>query len=115
MPCSPRRTKVTLSVGRIGQCWDNALAESFFSPLKVELIDTRAWPTRAGGRRAVVEYIAWYSGGCCLHQQAMVAEDRVPAAQQRCMVDAADGSSNAPRRSPWSAQRHPLRSCRMNC
>jgi transposase InsO family protein len=54
--------EVTLSVGRTGQCWDNALAESFFSSLKGELIDDRAWPTRAGARRAVVEYIAWYNG-----------------------------------------------------
>ena len=53
---------VVLSVGRTGQCWDNALAESFFSSLKGELIDTRAWPTRAGAKRAVVEYIAWYNG-----------------------------------------------------
>ena len=54
--------QVTLSVGRTGQCWDNALAESFFSSLKGELIDTRAWPTRAGARRAIVEYIAGYNG-----------------------------------------------------
>ena len=54
--------RVTLSVGRTGQCWDNALAESFFSSLKGELIDTRAWPARSGARRAVVEYIAWYNG-----------------------------------------------------
>ena len=54
--------EVTLSVGRTGQCWDNALAESFFSSLKGELTDTRAWPTRAGARRAVVDYIAWYNG-----------------------------------------------------
>jgi transposase InsO family protein len=54
--------EVTLSVGRTGQCWDNALAESFFSSLKGELIDDRARPTRAGARRAVVEYIAWYNG-----------------------------------------------------
>jgi putative transposase len=54
--------QVTLSVGRTGQCWDNALAESFFSSLKGELTDTSAWPTRAGARRAVVEYIAWYNG-----------------------------------------------------
>ncbi len=54
--------QVELSVGRTGQCWDNALAESFFSSLKGELIDTRAWPTRAGARRSVVEYIAWYNG-----------------------------------------------------
>ena len=47
--------QVTLSVGRTGQCWDNALAESFFSSLKGELIDTKACPTRAGARRAVVE------------------------------------------------------------
>jgi putative transposase len=54
--------QVTLSVGRKGQCWDNAVAESFFASLKGELIDTRAWPTRAGACRAVVEYIGWYNG-----------------------------------------------------
>ena len=45
--------QVTLSVGRKGQCWDNAVAESFFASLKGELIDTRAWPTRTGACRAV--------------------------------------------------------------
>jgi transposase InsO family protein len=54
--------QVTLSVGRKGQCWDNAVAESFFASLKGELTDTQAWPTRAGAVRAVVEYIAWYNG-----------------------------------------------------
>ena len=54
--------QVSLSVGRKGQCWDNAVAESFFASLKGELTDTRAWPTRAGACRAVVEYIAWYNG-----------------------------------------------------
>ena len=49
-------------MGRTGQCWDNALAESFFSSLKGELTDTSAWPTRVGARRAVVEYIACYNG-----------------------------------------------------
>jgi transposase InsO family protein len=51
-----------LSLGRTGQCWDNALAESFFASLKGELIDTRPWPARAAARRAVTEYIAWYNG-----------------------------------------------------
>jgi transposase InsO family protein len=54
--------QVTLSVGRKGQCWDNAVAESFFASLKGELTDTRAWPTRAAACRAVVEYIGWYNG-----------------------------------------------------
>jgi transposase InsO family protein len=54
--------QVTLSLGRTGQCWDNALSESFFASLKGELIDTQAWPTQAMARRAIVEYIAWYNG-----------------------------------------------------
>jgi putative transposase len=54
--------QVALSVGRKGQCWDNALAESFFASYKGELIDTWPWPTRAMARRATVEYIAWYNG-----------------------------------------------------
>jgi transposase InsO family protein len=53
---------VSLSHGRTGQCWDNALAESFFGSLKGELIDLQAWPTRSGARRAVTEYIGWYNG-----------------------------------------------------
>jgi transposase InsO family protein len=53
---------VTLSHGRTGQCWDNALSESFFASLKGELIDRQAWPTRAMARRAVVAYIGWYNG-----------------------------------------------------
>jgi transposase InsO family protein len=53
---------VTLSLGRTGQCWDNALSESFFASLKGELTDLRAWPTKAAARRAIVDYIAWYNG-----------------------------------------------------
>jgi transposase InsO family protein len=54
--------EVTLSVGRTGQCWDNALAESFFASIKGELLDLQAWPTKVMARRAIVEYIAWYNG-----------------------------------------------------
>jgi len=54
--------QVQLSHGRTGQCWDNALAESFFSSIKAELLDLQAWPTRAAARRAIVEYIGWYNG-----------------------------------------------------
>ena len=52
---------VRLSVGRTGSCWDNALAESWFSSLKTECIDRRAWPTRAAARAAVVGYISWFN------------------------------------------------------
>jgi len=57
-----RANGVVLSVSRKGECWDNAVAESFFATIKRELIETRAWPTRAGLRRAVFEYIeGWYN------------------------------------------------------
>jgi len=53
---------VMLSHGRTGQCWDNALAESFFASIKGELLDLQAWPAKAAARRAIVEYIGWYNG-----------------------------------------------------
>jgi len=57
-----RANGVVLSVGRKGECWDNAVAESFFATIKRELIDTRAWPTRAGLQRGVFDYIeGWYN------------------------------------------------------
>lgn len=57
-----REQGVRLSVGRTGQCWDNALAESFFASLKGECLDAQTWPTRAAARRAVVDYISWFNG-----------------------------------------------------
>ena len=57
-----RANKMVLSVGLAGECWDNAVAESFFATIKRELIDTRAWPTREGLRRAIFDYIeGWYN------------------------------------------------------
>ena len=57
-----RLNGVVLSIGRKGECWDNAVAESFFATIKRELIDTRAWPTRHGLHRAVFDYIeGWYN------------------------------------------------------
>jgi transposase InsO family protein len=53
---------VRLSVGRKGQCWDNAVAESFFATIKAELIDRRGWPTRNAVYTAIFEYIeGWYN------------------------------------------------------
>jgi len=54
--------RVRLSHGRTGQCWDNALAESFFSAIKGELLNDRNWPTRAVARHVVTDYIGWYNG-----------------------------------------------------
>jgi len=48
---------ITQSLSRPGQCWDNAVAESWFSTLKEELIYRQAWPTRIQARRAIFEFI----------------------------------------------------------
>ena len=48
---------IELSMSRRGNCWDNAVAESFFATLKTELIYGRAWPTRQQLRAAIFEYI----------------------------------------------------------
>jgi putative transposase len=57
-----RENGAVLSVSRTGNCFDNAVAESFFATIKRELIDTRPWQTRATLRDAVFEYIeGWYN------------------------------------------------------
>ncbi|MEU6578517.1 integrase core domain-containing protein [Streptomyces sp. NPDC046805] len=51
-----------LPVGHTGQCWDNALAESFFATIKRELLDTATWPSRAAARTAIFDFIeGWYN------------------------------------------------------
>jgi transposase InsO family protein len=56
------RHGIRLSVGRRGQCWDNAVAESFFSTIKTELLHRRPWPTHIAARQAIFEYIeGWYN------------------------------------------------------
>jgi len=55
-------TGVRLSVGRKGQCWDNAVAESFFATIKTEMLDRQPWPTKAKAHKAIFEYIeGWYN------------------------------------------------------
>lgn len=44
------------SVGRTGQCWDNALAESFFATLKNERVYLMVYPTR---KKAKADIAAW--------------------------------------------------------
>ena len=45
------------SLSRPRQCWDNAVAESFFSTLKIELAHDADWATHAAARADVSEYL----------------------------------------------------------
>ena len=48
---------ILCSMSRRGNCWDNAVAESFFSTLKIELAHEADWTTHKDARADVSEYI----------------------------------------------------------
>jgi putative transposase len=52
-----RAAGIAQSMGSKGDCFDNAVAESFFATLKKELIHGRSWPSKAELRTEVFEYI----------------------------------------------------------
>ncbi len=52
-----KRLDVSQSMGRTGVCFDNAMAESFWSTLKHEFYHRRSWPTRAEARQEVARWI----------------------------------------------------------
>ncbi len=50
------------SMGSVGDCYDNAMCESFFATLECELLDRRRFRTQAEARMAVFEFIeGWYN------------------------------------------------------
>lgn len=50
------------SMSRKGNCWDNAVVESFFASYKTELVHDARWQTRAEGRSATVQWMeGWYN------------------------------------------------------
>lgn len=59
------RTKLTAlrmrpPMGRVGSCYDNAVAESFFASLKAK-VGIRVWATRAEAGQAVFAYLTYYN------------------------------------------------------
>ena len=48
---------IECSMSRKGDCWDNAVVESFFGTLKTELAHRKLWLTRLAARTAVYEYM----------------------------------------------------------
>jgi len=52
-----RAAGIAQSMGSRGDCYDNAVAESFFATLKKELIHRRSWPLKAELRTEVFDYI----------------------------------------------------------
>lgn len=57
-----KNNNVTQSMSRKGNCWDNAVAESFFKTLKVECVYQTKFETKKHAELAIFEYIeTWYN------------------------------------------------------
>lgn len=62
-----RELGVTVSMSRKGNCWDNAVAESFFATLKTELIHRNKWADISKLRAGLFEYIEVFYNRRRLH------------------------------------------------
>ena len=71
---SPGSTASCCRSGSKGECWDNAVAESFFATIKRELIDTRAWPTgeACAAPSSTTSRAGTTSAGCTAHSATAV-------------------------------------------
>lgn len=59
---SLKTRKITVSMSRRGNCYDNAFAESFFATLKKELIYRKNFKNREEAKKSIFEYIeVWYN------------------------------------------------------
>jgi putative transposase len=57
-----RQLGITLSMGSVGDCYDNAMMESFFSSLEAEVLDRNRFRTREEARREIFSWLAgWYN------------------------------------------------------
>jgi len=57
-----REAGVRLSMGSVGDCYDNAMCESFFASLECELLDRHSFQSHAQARMAIFDYIeGWYN------------------------------------------------------
>jgi transposase InsO family protein len=52
---------VAVSMSRVGDCWDNAPVESFFSSFKAELVSGTRWTTLNDAHAAVADYVRFYN------------------------------------------------------
>jgi putative transposase len=54
-------------MGSVGDCFDNAITESFFATLECELLDRHRFATRSQARMAVFDYLEGFDNPCRRH------------------------------------------------
>lgn len=74
------RHGAAVSFSRRGNCWDNAVVESFFATLKIELVRDARWRTRA---QAHIELAAYLDGWYNFERQHSSLSYRSPVAYER--------------------------------
>ena len=56
-----RRAGITISMGSVGDCFDNSMAESFFATLECELLDQHRFRNLTEARVEIMSFIHWYN------------------------------------------------------
>jgi len=88
------------SMGSVGDCFDNAMCESFFATLECELLERRRFKTQAEARMAVFDFIeGWYNP----HRRHSALGYLSPIAYERAHLDHAEQTmrSSAALRTAW--------------
>ena len=80
------------SLSRPRQCWDNAVAESWFATLKDELLYRRSWPTRAAAQHAIFEFIEVFYNRQRLHSSLGYLSPAEYEAQKQAQPEAAQAA-----------------------
>jgi putative transposase len=79
------------SMGSVGDSYDNALMENFFSTLKIELVYRHSWHTRNEAENALFAYIdAWYNTGRIQKELGYLSPDEYETAWQCTRGDPQD-------------------------
>jgi putative transposase len=75
-----REANIRPSMGSVGDCYDNAMCESFNATLECELLDNHRFRTHKEAELAIFDFIeAWYN----LHRRHSALDYRSPARFER--------------------------------
>ena len=107
-----REAGVRPSMGSVGDCFDNAMCESFFATLECELLDRQRFHTQIEARRAVFDFIeGWYN----THRRHSALDYESPMNYERRSISAPNpigprnGFTGSPRRHDLETTRLPGR------
>jgi putative transposase len=75
--------RLSPSMSRRGNCWDNAVAESFFSSLKSELIKKKIYTSRSVAKSEIFEYIEEFYNRVRRHKHLSQLS---PLAFEQCQI-----------------------------